>query len=91
MKAYAKGYRLERKCREYLEEMGWYTVRSAGSKGAFDIIALNANDVLAIQVKARGQSRKKATEKMLTVTCPPCVTRQLWEYGNGEWRVSWTD
>lgn len=36
-----------------LQRMGWYTVRSAGSKGDFDVVAFRDGRVLLVQVKRR--------------------------------------
>lgn len=40
MSNYAKGARREREYQARLEAQGWYVVRSAGSKGEADLIAL---------------------------------------------------
>lgn len=40
MSKYNKGVNFERRVRKDLENKGYYVVRSAGSKGVFDLIAL---------------------------------------------------
>ncbi len=53
----AAGDRAEREVIKILEAEGYYTTRSAGSLGDFDIIALGGTRSLAVQVK---------TSKLLT-------------------------
>jgi len=40
MTHYARGAAFERRVRKELEEDGWFVVRSAGSKGVVDLVAL---------------------------------------------------
>jgi Holliday junction resolvase len=56
MNKYAKGARLERRVIHELESKGWFCVRSAGSKGAVDIVAFKGEDRLFIQAKNDGKS-----------------------------------
>lgn len=52
MNRYAKGRRYEYKTRDYLYQLGArFVVRSAGSKGPFDLIAVFDGDIWLIQVK----------------------------------------
>ena len=52
MNTAAKGRRFEYKTRKRLEEVGYYCIRSAASKGHFDVIALGSHgSVRLIQVK----------------------------------------
>ena len=55
VKAYLKGRRIEYKCKRELEELGYTVLRSAGSHGPFDLIAIHPamKTILLIQVKAR--------------------------------------
>ena len=55
MSNYDKGARLERIAKKRLEARGYTVVRSAGSKGAVDLVAWNAKHTLLIQVKSNGQ------------------------------------
>ena len=57
--AYKKGYRFERYIFSKLSESGFYCVRSSGSHGAFDIIAVYPNRIFGIQCKLNGQLTKK--------------------------------
>lgn len=49
--AYAQGKRLEYKVQNELRELGFVTMRSAGSKGAVDIMAVRPGELLFCQVK----------------------------------------
>lgn len=49
--AYAQGKRLEYKVINELRALGFVTMRSAGSKGAVDVIALRPGELLLVQVK----------------------------------------
>jgi Holliday junction resolvase len=51
--SYVKGRRFENYVREKLEKRGFIVVRSAGSKGLFDLVALRRGEVLLIQCKWR--------------------------------------
>jgi len=46
------GARIEREVRKYLENMGYLVVRSARSKGPFDLWAVNDKELRLIQVKS---------------------------------------
>ena len=52
LNASAKGARAERRSMAVLEANGYRCTRSAASRGAWDIIAISAADVLLIQVKS---------------------------------------
>ena len=57
--SYKKGYRLEQRVRKFLEERGFFVVRSAGSKSPVDLLAGDGHDLLAIQVKAGKDMTRK--------------------------------
>jgi len=61
-----KGRRNEYKTIHVLEEEGYYCVRSAGSKGLFDIIAIRPNDIKMIQVKTNRKPTKQEVDKLWT-------------------------
>lgn len=48
---YAQGKRLEYKVQNELRELGFVTMRAAGSKGAVDIMAVRPGELLFVQVK----------------------------------------
>ena len=86
---YATGARIERLARDVLRRYGYYVVRSAGSKGAFDLVAWNREEVKFIQCKKSGAFGKGDFEKMESVPIPlGGASRELWEWdGSGDWLV----
>jgi hypothetical protein len=49
---YSKGKRTGLKTIEYLKRQGYTSIRSAGSRSPFDIIAFNNSETLLIQVRS---------------------------------------
>ena len=93
MSNYATGARIERLARDVLRRYGYYVVRSAGSKGAFDLVAWNKDEIKFIQCKKVGAWSKADLEKMVKVPIP-CIdgVMELWEWdGSGDWQVHWFD
>jgi Holliday junction resolvase len=55
MSLYARGANFERKVKKELETDGWFVVRSAGSKGVADLVAVNQKGVpMFVQCKLSG-------------------------------------
>ena len=54
VKRYVKGANFERQVKKDLEAAGYFVVRSAGSKGKIDLVAMRTNDVRLIQCKTNG-------------------------------------
>jgi len=48
---YSTGYRVEREAKQMLESEGFFVLRSAGSHGLFDLVAIKDNQVRLVQVK----------------------------------------
>jgi len=88
MNQYRRGARVERLLRKKLESEGYYVVRSAGSKGAVDLVAWNENDYLAIQVALIGVKTKRDFERLCSISTGPYMTRCMYEYDRGEWKVT---
>ncbi|MBI3764145.1 MAG: hypothetical protein HY260_20075 [Chloroflexi bacterium] len=82
---YRKGARLEQKARKLLESLGYTVIRSAGSKGPADLIAIGPTHVRLIQVKATGALRPSDITRLREVRGP--VLREIWEYYRGTWRT----
>jgi len=82
---YASGRETEYKIRRFLDDLGYDTVRSAGSKGAFDIIAWN--DLVTRRIQAKREKSKssysKDLEKMGKSKSPPNSTKELWIWRTG--------
>jgi len=67
---YRKGARFERRVKRYLEERGYFVVRSAGSKGKFDLIAVRKEidgnvEVVGIQCRVSKRLKKGEREALL--------------------------
>lgn len=60
---YQRGANLEYKVRRQFEEAGYYVVRSAGSRGVADLVAVKQGQVFWIQVK-KSTSTAKEKEKL---------------------------
>jgi Holliday junction resolvase len=66
----AKGNRSEYKTMRLLEAVGYECFRMAASKGAFDVIAVSASDVLLIQVKSNRLPSAFEMETIKAFECP---------------------
>jgi Holliday junction resolvase len=63
MTNYTKGLRAEYKSRDLLREQGYIVLRTAGSKGPFDLVALHENTgPLFIQVKTVKPSTREVRD-----------------------------
>jgi len=78
---YQKGRNFEYRVKKYLEEKGFFVVRSAGSHGIFDLIAVETYGepddysehlVYGIQCRVDGKTKKEEVEKMKEI---------YWKYG----------
>ena len=89
MNQYRRGARVERLLRKKLESEGYYVVRSAGSKGAVDLVAWNYNHCLVIQVAKIGVKTKKDFDRLRTVPITGYnFFRYMYEYDRGKWKVT---
>jgi len=75
-----KGTHGEHKTRRRLEALGYSVVRAGGSLGCFDLIALGAEDIRAVQVKVNGYVSKAERAAMLAATLPPNAHREIWRW-----------
>lgn len=82
---YRKGRYYETKTRKKLEEDGYSVVRSAGSKGPADIVAINNSEIRLIQVKA-GKSRFSLEERLVfeKLPVPNNCSKELWSWVEGK-------
>ena len=80
MANYASGANFERDVRKYYEAKDYYVIRSAGSKGAVDLIAFNEYGTILVQCKKqnRKKSYKEDLEKLDEVPCQRHWEKQLW-------------
>lgn len=52
---YAQGRQFEYRIRDFLQDtFGYYVIRSAGSKGLVDLVALKPHEILLVQAKRGG-------------------------------------
>ncbi len=73
-----RGTAAERELMHKLEDEGWLVIRSAGSGGPYDLIALNETTVALIQVKLRKEKIKPHfLEALRKATAPPCAEKWL--------------
>jgi len=76
----------ERELSDFLEGFGYQCLRSAGSRGPFDLVAINRNSFRVIQVKSTYDFQRKgnwnvfyrAALEMLALPHPPNMTKELW-------------
>ena len=66
---YHRGRRFEYKVKQYYESHGWFVVRSAGSKGIADLVAIKprAEEIHLIQCKKHGYLSKTEREELFNV------------------------
>ena len=90
-----RGHDTERKCALELKKRGYDVIRSAGSKGVWDIVAVNKSFVLLIQCKRTLKTIKSAAapkavmNKMRRAPAPEhyVVRKELWTWVD---RQGWT-
>jgi Holliday junction resolvase len=77
---YAKGRRAEYRVQKLLEAVGFDTIRSAGSKGTWDVVAIGVSAVRLIQVKSDVRASKEEREAMKEYRTPAGVTKEIWTF-----------
>lgn len=90
---YTRGARAEYLAARHLERVGYFVLRSAGSHGPVDLVAVGPAGVRLIQVKRTGNGYisntelEEARDLLRSVPCPAGVTRELWVWdaGQKEW------
>jgi Holliday junction resolvase len=75
-----KGARVERRARHLLESLGFVVMRSAASKGAVDLLAVDAVSIRAIQVKANGYASAVERERLKLLPLPSNASREIWRF-----------
>ena len=78
IKKYAKGRKAEYKAMTELMKHGYYPVRSAGSKGIFDVVGISAVDFFLIQVKSNKRASPKEVRIIKKFPVPPNCTKAIW-------------
>lgn len=70
MNTAAKGRHMEHRSRRLLDRDGYAVTRSAGSKGAWDLIAVNATEIVLLQVKSNRPPAPAEREALALSPCP---------------------
>ena len=88
MTAYNRGYKKELQAIRELQVSGYTALRSAGSRGPFDIIGVNAKETLLIQIKRTKRlgidftniprHYKKDIQRLRDFSAPPSSRKELW-------------
>jgi hypothetical protein len=97
-KNYQRGFSAEKRCQEDLEKMGYWSSRSYGSKGCFDVIAVAQNQpVRLIEVKRskkyvlKQQSIENKYEMSLTnlnmIPDGGAIKKELWVWFDKQGKV----
>lgn len=88
-KRYVSGRNFEYRVQRILEKGGWLVLRSAGSHGVFDLIAVNGYITVGVQCKANGRISKAEIGKMLEASRGKAIIPALaLRKGRGiEWRL----
>jgi Holliday junction resolvase len=79
----------EKACARELRAKGYQATLSAGSRGHYDVIAINAEEILLIQVKATRALVRRAEPRVLRklqrAPAPPAINirKQLWALVDG--------
>ncbi len=80
MNAAHKGRRREHKAREWLESLGYSVTRSAGSKGAWDLVGLSERGVVLGQVKCNTWPRPAERLALEMFPAPPGTRRLMFRF-----------
>jgi len=90
MTNYDRGRNLEYLARDELISRGYILIiRSAGSKGPFDLCAISPNDIVLVQVKASSARRKAAVENLRKIQVPKNVRKEIWvKIPYADWEIT---
>jgi len=86
MSIYTQGYRLEREVRNILKKEGYTVIRSAGSKGLWDLVAYNEHEFRLIQVK-RANISGAENRRLKDERVPPNTSKEIWRLEDGRWAI----
>ena len=77
----AKGSRGEHKAIRLLEALGFVCMRSAASRGPFDMIGISAHEVKLLQIKC-GQARCSPAEReaLQLLPVPANCSKEIWTF-----------
>jgi Holliday junction resolvase len=81
MNAKRKGARAEHRAMKLLEAAGYLCTRAGASLGVFDVLALGAHDIKAIQVKSGTKYCSMVErEQLQLVRVPSNVSKEIWRF-----------
>jgi hypothetical protein len=80
----AKGARLERKTIEIMKADGFECMRSAASKGPFDVVCFRYDVVKCIQVKANRMPGKKEMDNLKSIILPEACQKIIFVFKDGK-------
>ncbi len=66
-----KGRRNEHRSMSLLEKSGYWCMRSAASRGVFDVVAVSKTDIIFVQVKSGRRPGSVEMEEMALCPVPP--------------------
>jgi Holliday junction resolvase len=91
---YRRGADLERAAKHYLEDNGYYVIKSAGSKGVADLVAIKPGETLYVQCKLDGyllpDERVRFRQAALKSGAVPVVARWVKE-GRAARQLGWRE
>lgn len=61
---YAKGANFERWLKSLMEEYGWFCVRSAGSRGAADLVCTKPDESITLWINCKDGEHQESKEKI---------------------------
>jgi len=78
MTNYEKGAKAEREAKKLLEMLGYDVIRSAGSKGMWDLVACYPTHIRLIQVKVEGAMTPGEYEAIKEYKVSAFCTKEVW-------------
>ena len=83
MTNYNTGANFERYLKKHFESIGYYCIRSAGSHGAIDLLAIGKNHVHACQLKVNCYPDQKELKKFYDLPFPENVSKEIYVKDKG--------
>ena len=78
MTNYEKGANAEREAKKLLEMLGYDVIRSAGSKGMWDLVACYRTHIRLVQVKVEGAMTPVEYEAIKEDQASDFCTKEVW-------------
>jgi len=84
MSKYSKGRILEYQVRDIFQIREYEVIRSAGSKGVWDIVAVKNGFTILSQIKSRRENDKNILALLLKPPLSSCLLRKVYIYKKGK-------